>query len=114
MSNTFFVQVGKNIQQILQLQGKTQQYLAEELHISKQVMSKIIAGAKAINVSEISKIASVLHVSTDSLLCIQTIQPTVHHFSFMGQVKSKAVKEKIAVLQTVIDELLLLEECADD
>lgn len=113
MDNTFFKQVGNSIQTILSLQGKTQQFLAEELGISKQVMSKIISGAKAINVEEISKIAAVLNVSIDKLLVVEAVQEPVHNFSFMGQVKNEETKKKIEILQTVIDEILMLEEYAD-
>lgn len=114
MDNTFFKQVGNNIQNILAAQGKTQQYLADKLNVSKQVMSKIISGSKAINVAEISKIASALDVSTDSLLVVETVQPAIHNFSFMGQVKSEKTQGKISLLQTVIDEMLMLEEYADE
>ena len=104
MDNAIFRQVGNNIQSILSVQGKTQQFLAEQLGISKQVMSKIITGAKAINVAEISKIANVLNVSVDRLLETSVIQ---------GQVKSASTKQKIEILQKIIDEILWLEEYAD-
>lgn len=113
MDSAIFKQVGNNIQHILTIQGKTQQFLADQLGISKQVMSKIIAGSKAINVAEISKIANILNVSTDSLLTVETVQEPVHHFSFMGQVKNEATKQKIEILQIIIDEILMLEEYAD-
>lgn len=113
MDNSIFKQVGNNIQNILTAQGKTQQFLAEKLGVSKQVMNKIVSGAKAINVAEISKIASVLNVSADSLLAVQAAQEPVHNFSFMGQVKNEETKKKIEFLQTVIDEILMLEEYAD-
>lgn len=113
MDNAIFRQVGNNIQSILSVQGKTQQFLAEQLGISKQVMSKIITGAKAINVAEISKIANVLNVSVDSLLETSVIQEPVHNFSFKGQVKSASTKQKIEILQKIIDEILWLEEYAD-
>ena len=113
MDNSIFEQVGNNIQNILTSQGKTQQFLAEKLGVSKQVMNKIVSGAKAINVAEISKIASVLNVSADSLLTVQAAQEDVHNFSFMGQVKNEETKKKIEFLQTVIDEILMLEEYAD-
>lgn len=113
MENTIFKQVGNNIQNILVAQGKTQQFLAEKLCISKQVMSKIVSGTKAINVAEISKIAKVLNVSTDMLLEVEKGQEPVHNFSFMGQVKNEATKKKIETLQTVIDEIVMLEEYAD-
>ncbi len=113
MDNAIFRQVGNNIQSILSVQGKTQQFLAEQLGISKQVMSKIITGAKAINVAEISKIANVLNVSVDRLLETSVIQEPVHNFSFKGQVKSASTKQKIEILQKIIDEILWLEEYAD-
>lgn len=114
MDNTIFEQVGKNIQSILCEQGKTQQFLAEELGISKQVMSKIISGSKAINVAEISKIASVLNISTDSLLSVHVAKEPSHNFSFMGKVKNEETKKKIEFLKKVIDEILILEEYAGE
>ena len=113
MDNAIFRQVGNNIQSILSVQGKTQQFLAEQLGISKQVMSKIITGAKAINVAEISKIANVLNVSVDRLLETSVIQEPVHNFIFKGQLKSASTKQKIEILQKIIDEILWLEEYAD-
>ena len=114
MDNTYFRQIGNNILNALEAQGKTQQYLAQKLNISKQVMSKIVSGSKAINVAEISKIASVLGVSTDSLLSVKQEETVFHNFSFMGQVQSERVQDKIALLQTVIDEILMLEEYIDE
>ena len=113
MKNNIYKQVGKNIQDILTAQGKTQQFLADNLGVSKQVMSKIIAGAKAINVIEISKIASVLSVTADSLLEIVTEQEPAHNFAFMGQIENEETKNKVELLKTVIDEILMLEEYAD-
>lgn len=113
MNNTIFEQVGNNIQKVLNEQGKTQQFLADQLGISKQVMSKIVSGAKAINVAEISQIANILNVSTDYLLTTEKVQETVHNFSFMGKVKNEETKKKIEFLKTVIEEILILEECID-
>ena len=113
MNNTFFEQVGKNIQCVLCEQGKNQQFLADCLGISKQVMSKIISGSKAINVAEISRIAEALNVSTDQLLSVQTIEKSEHNFNFMGNVKKEETREKIEFLKTVIDEIIMLEEYAD-
>lgn len=113
MNNTIFEQVGNNIQKVLNEQGKTQQFLADQLGISKQVMSKIVSGAKAINVAEISQIANILNVSTDYLLTTGMKQEAVHNFSFMGKVKNEETKKKIEFLKTVIEEILILEECID-
>ena len=115
MDNSIFKQVGKNIQHILSAQGKTQQSLADSLGVSKQVMNKIIAGSKAINVAEISKIASVLNVTTDRLLtvAIEADSEPGHNFAFMGKIENEETKKKIEFLKTVIDEILMLEEYAD-
>lgn len=113
MDALFFKQVGNNIQQVLNQQGKTQQYLANQLGISKQVMSKIISGAKAINVAEISQIAKSLNVSTDCLLTNEVLKIPAHNFSFMGNVKNEKTRKKIEFLKTVIDEIVFLEEYAD-
>ena len=113
MDNAIFKQVGKNIHNILSAQGRTQQFLADSLGISKQVMNKIVAGSKAINVAEISKIASVLNVTADSLLAMAREQESVHNFAFMGQIENEETKKKIETLKIIIDEILMLEEYAD-
>ena len=113
MNNNIFQQVGNNIQDVLSEKNKTQQYLADSLNISKQVMSKIVMGAKAINVSEISQIASVLGVSVDKLLSVKKKESEVHKFSFMGRVENDKTKEGIEKLKTIIDEIIMLEEYAN-
>jgi len=113
MDNTIFKQVGNNIQSILSKQNKSQQFLADSLGISKQAMSKIVAGSKAINVSELSKIASVLSVTADSLLENKTEQIPVCHFAFMERVENEETKKKINFLTTVINEILWIEDYAN-
>ena len=113
MNNSIFEQVGNNILKVLNSQGKSQQFLADQLGISKQVMSKIISGNKAINVVEISKIATILNVSTDLLLEVEPEKEPEHHFSFMGTVKNEETKKKIEFLKVVIGEMIMLEEYAN-
>lgn len=114
MNNSFFEEVGNNIQNILLRQGKTQQFLADQLGVSKQVMSKIISGSKAINVEEISNIARNLNVEIEELLAVKTKQEEYHCFSFMGRVENEETRKKIEFLKEVIDEILFLEEYADE
>ncbi len=113
MENNFFKQVGDNIQSVLVEKNVSQQYLADKLNISKQVMSKIILGAKAINVAEIAQIASTLSVPVDSLLNMNGNQRVEHNFSFMGRVKNEKTKEKIEFIKTVIDQIIMLEDYAN-
>ena len=114
MEDNVFKQVGRNIQKALNEKRLTQQFLADELNISKQVMSKIIGGKKAINVAEITKIAQVLNISTDELLATTTVESPSHSFSFMGSIKNEKTKEKIMLLKDVINEILLLEDYANE
>jgi transcriptional regulator with XRE-family HTH domain len=113
VDNVFFKQVGSNIQLALLKQDKTQQFLADSLGISKQVMSKIIAGSKAINVAEISKIANVLDVTTDSLLENKSEQSQERQFAFMGKIECEETRNKIDFIKTIIDEILWIEEYAN-
>ena len=113
MDNNFFAQVGNNIQNSISAKGITQQSLANKLGISKQVMSKIISGAKAINVEEIRNIASVLNVSVDSLLSINKKSESIHNFAFMGKLENDNTKRKIEYLKKIIDEIIMLEEYAN-
>ena len=106
-----FTQVGKNISYVMTQRGMTQQNLADKLGISKQVMSKIIKGNKAINVTELSHIASILGSTTDSLLTVESNiinhKPTL---AFMGMIKDEDTHSKVELLRNAIDQIQLLEE----
>jgi len=113
MESNMFKQVGNNILQILEDKKLSQQFLADKLKISKQVMSKIVSGNKAINVVEISKIANVLGVSVDTLVQVSEVAEITPVYSFMGQISRESTKEKILKLEEVIGELILLERFSD-
>jgi len=113
MESNMFKQVGNNILQILEDKKLSQQFLANKLQISRQVMSKIIGGNKATNVVEISRIAQILDVPVGSLLDVACVDEPTPEYSFMGQVFSENTKKKIRILEEVIDELIQLERFAD-
>ena len=108
-----FKQIGNNIQLILEERQLSQQFLANKLKISKQVMSKILSGNKATNVVEISKIANVLGVSVDTLVKVSGVAEIAPVYSFMGQISRESTKEKILKLEEVIGELIVLERFSD-
>ncbi len=108
-----FEQVGANIQKQLDAKGMTQQSLADALQISKQVMSKIIKGNKAINVNELAKIAEVLSISTDALLTVSNEPVAVENLSFMGAVHDADTLEKVNLIRLAIDEINMLEDLLD-
>lgn len=113
MYATDFVQVGTNIQKKLDNMGKTQQNLADALGISRQVMNKIIKGSKAINVTELSKIAMILGTTTDDLLTVENYPVKSDDLAFMGNVTDDETMEKINTIRSMIDEICLLEELID-
>ncbi len=110
-----FIQVGKNISNVMTQRGMTQQNLADKLGISKQVMSKIIKGRKAINVKELSQIAFILGSTTDSLLTAESNTVNCEPgLAFMGMIKADEIRAKVELLRNAIDQIHLLEELADE
>ena len=84
--------------------------LADELSISNHVMIKIIKGTKAINARELEKIASVLGTTIDSLLIVNVESETIESIAFMRTMQDEEIREKVEMLRSNIDEILLLEE----
>ena len=116
MYATDFVQVGQNIQNAIKERGFTQQRLADELSVSKQVVNKIVKGQKAINVSELSRIATILGTTTDMLLSVETVidvEPK-DWLSFMGQINNEDVLDRVHLICSAIDEIHLLEELINE
>lgn len=115
MYTSNFIQVGRNIQTFLGAKGKTQQNLADAMGISKQVMSKIINGNKAINVNEITKIAEYLEISVDDILSVDSeMDYSESVVDFMGLIGDDSAREKVEHIMDAIDEIFLLEELIDD
>ena len=108
----FFENVGLNILEVLAKKNMSQSELADKIGVSKQVMSKIVKGQKSINVFEIKKISKILNVSMDRLLEEKEIKekPTL---MFMANIKEENKKD-IEFLNSVISELILIEEALDE
>ena len=73
-------------------------------------MSKIINGTKAINARELEKIASVLDTTIDSLLMANIESVQIESIAFMRTMQDEEIREKVEMLRSNIDEILLLEE----
>lgn len=115
MDHDIFKQIGANIASMLEVQDRSQQSLADDLHISKQVMSKIINGAKAINAMELQAIAKSLDVGIESLMNSPTpYVPTQLAFGFMGKITNEETQDEFNQLNEAIKEILLLEELLDE
>lgn len=99
--------IGNNIQAELKKENKKQVDLAEEAEVSKQTMSKIMNGAKAINAIELHKISEYLHVSIDSLMKMpkKPMDMNVIH-AFMGRVKTEEARKGIQLADELSDMIL--------
>ena len=60
--------IANNIQNQLKKENKKQIDLAEGIGVSRQTMSKIMNGARAINAIELHKISEYLHVPMETLM----------------------------------------------
>ena len=106
-----FENIGLNISEVLSERNMSQTDLAERMGISKQVMSKIINGQKAINALEIKSIADILDVDVNRL-----VEEKANHINsqeslvmLMGEVNDNTKKE-LTFLNTVINEIDYLED----
>ena len=87
--------------------NKRQVDLAEGIGVSKQTMSKMLNGGRAINAFELKKIADYLGISMDSLVNIptQSTPKDVIH-TFMGRVETDEAREALRTADEVSDLIL--------
>lgn len=104
----YFETVGQNIQNVLDKQNMKKTDLANRLHISRQMVQKIINGQKSINVKEIATIAEALTVSVDQLLSPTSLQiQSCASIQFMG--KPEQARD-FAFVEKTIREYMKLED----
>ena len=98
--------IANNIQAELKKENKKQVDLAEGIGVSKQTMSKIMNGARAINAIELHKISEYLHVSMDSLMMPKKPMDTNVIHAFMGRVKTEEARKGIQLADELSDMIL--------
>lgn len=96
--------ISNNIIRIMKQNGKKQIDLAGYIGVSKQVISKMLSGARVINAVELQKIAEFLCVSMESLVKIpEVVSETNTVKAFMGIVESKEAKEGLKIADEIAD-----------
>ena len=96
--------ISSNIMSHLKQVGKKQIDLANYLGVSKQVVSNMLGGTRAINAVELQQIAAYFHIPMDKLVVIpEQIQDTNVIRAFMGKVESEAAKEGLEIADQVAD-----------
>ena len=106
-----FSQIGSRIRTVLESNSMSQTDLAQQLGVSKQVINKIVQGKKAINVEELTKIASVLNLSLDDLMTFDDHESTANSImAMMGSVSKPNTKDDLSFLDHVMDEICELDD----
>lgn len=109
---SLYVLIGERIQEYLTQSSISQKDFAESIHVSPQVMNKIVQGKKAINAIEIQRIAEVLSLSTDELVGkIQQPAVITDPVLFMiGKTGNEQTKEKLRFLDHVMDQMIRIDQ----
>lgn len=109
---TIFEQIGEKINLWLKEQEQSQLFFAERMGISKQVMSKIVKGKKAINIEEIRKISDIMGITVDDLLESTQPLPIIQDpiMYMIGNSNNENTKEKLQFLNHVMNEMIELED----
>lgn len=94
--------IGNNILNILKENEKKQTDLAGYLGVSKQIVSKMLSGARMISAVELQKIAEFLNVSMESLVKVPNVIPEANAVkAFMGRVESKEAREGLQIADEI-------------
>jgi len=104
--------IGRNILDVLQDREMSQTELADKMDVSKQVVSKIINGQKAINALEMKKIAGILGIDIDKLMESRSQDVSIDEslVMLMGKIENPEAKDTMRFLNMVIDELMFMED----
>lgn len=77
--------------------------------LSQVRLSKILKGAKAVNASELARIADVLGTTADELLTVSVSNLPVESAAFMRTIQDEETREKAELIASAIDEIQVLE-----
>lgn len=96
--------ISNNIINSMKQSGKKQIDLAGYLGVSKQIVSKMLSGARIINAIELQRISEFLSVSMESLVRVPEVIPETNTVkAFMGKVESKEAKEGLGIADEIAD-----------
>ena len=96
--------IGNNITSHLKENGKKQIDLANHLGVSKQVVSNMLGGARAINAAELQQIAAYFHTTMEKLVVMPAeIQDTDVIRAFLGKVETEEAKKGLEIADQIAD-----------
>ena len=99
--------VANNIMAQMKMHTTKQIDLANAIHVSKQIMSKMLSGSRLISVAELHKIADYFHITMDDLLqnSEETTEVDVMR-AFMGKVGSEEAREALRTADKLADMII--------
>lgn len=99
--------IANNINAFLEQNHKKQVDLANYLHVSRQVVNKMLNGTRTINAAELLQIARFCGTNMEALTTIpDDYEETDVFHVFMGQVKTEAARQSIQDIDTLIELIL--------
>lgn len=111
---SLYVNIGRKIQDYLNIQQISVSDFAERCHVIPQVLNQIFQGRKALSVAEIQQIACVLNISTNELLgdLHHNFSPLDAMSSIIAKVENEHTQEKLHFLDYVMEKMLQIEVIA--
>ena len=107
--------VSQNVLALLKKKEKKQKDLARELGVSKQVMSNMLAGSRAINALELYQIATFLGVTMEKLMEIPVDTHNINPIcAFMGEVNSDRAKRRLEIADEMADMVLFYARVSEN
>lgn len=96
--------IAQNINSALKKTGKKQYELADAIGYSRQIVSNMLSGSRAINAIELKKISDFCNVSMESLVKLpeKPVETNVARV-FMEQVQTEEAKKGIEIADKLID-----------
>lgn len=101
--------IANNILTLLKKTGTKQNDLAAALDISKQTMSKMLGGSRAINAVELMQIATFFKVKMEDLTRLPDTPATVGNNAvraFMGSFESAAARQALEIADELADMII--------
>lgn len=99
--------IANNISSCLAQNHKKQVELAEHLGVSRQVVSKMLNGARTIHAAELREIADFCSTSMENLTTIPNNYEEADVFhAFMGRVRTDVARQSIRDIDKMIDMIL--------
>ncbi|MDY2628767.1 MAG: helix-turn-helix domain-containing protein [Lachnospiraceae bacterium] len=99
--------ITKNIMIQLNKQNKKQTELAEGIGVTRQVVNKILNGSRMVNAIELHRIADYFNISMEELVSTPCEAKETNVVRvFMGQVKTDAAREALAIADELADMIL--------